>query len=220
MNRPHFSLKLFKIKMPKQKIAFILSLAISLFHFAGAWGEAQKPQTLFVSVYQVVDARFPALDEKEIQKIFAEAKVLLKDKFGVNGMFEYKGEMTREQYNENFWYPRKPPQFVQNTVDGKKVWRIIIQDIDKEKEKIPDIIQKENLGNAFVDVWGLFGEQNITFENYKDAIINNIKMKWQVDELSQFLDHNKTSQNNFFEAVAESLFNKYNAWHKTLKHAA
>lgn len=48
--------------MPKQKIAFILSFAISLLRFAGAWGEDKKPETLFVPVYQVADARFEALD--------------------------------------------------------------------------------------------------------------------------------------------------------------
>ncbi len=78
-------------------------------------------------------------------------------------------------------------------------------------------VKKEDLGGAFVDVWGLFGEQNITFESYKDVIINNIKIKWQADELSQFLDHNETSRNDFFEAVAESLFKKYNASLQNIK---
>ncbi len=109
--------------MIKRKLALILSLAISLCCFVSAHGEDKSIPTLFVPVYQVVDARFAALDEKEIKIIFDEAKILLKDKFGVDGEFEYKGPITRERYNENFYYPYKPPAFTEGAKDGDKIWK-------------------------------------------------------------------------------------------------
>lgn len=178
--------------MTKQKIAFVLSFAVSLLHFAGARGEDKKQQTLYIPVYQVTDPNFAPVSTEEIKKILSEAKKLTLLKFGVNFDFEYKGEMTRDTYLKNYNYPeyqnvKRPPLPVE------------IETVGVDGKLIPK--------PYWVDIWG---NKEIDFSAYKKPLVDFLKERqYAPEQLIEFFPEEKREAIHTLEDAADAALEEY-----------